>query len=76
VDILNPFLLVLSVYQAGVAAIGFFHLRGRLKGVLGAASRGAWPDPDKVAGRQQRAARRAARLAKFRQRLERFRGRE
>jgi len=54
VDILNPFLLIMSVYQTVVTIVGFFYLRRNLPGVLGAGTRGAWPGPDKVASRQAR----------------------
>ena len=69
VDVLNPFLLILSGYQAVVTGIGFFHLRRYLPGVLGAATQGAWPNPDKVAKREQRQARRDRRRHFLRSRL-------
>lgn len=69
VDVLNPFLLVFSVYQAVVTAVGFFHLRRYLPGVLGAATQGAWPSPDKVAKREQRQERRARKRDFLRARL-------
>jgi phosphatidylglycerophosphate synthase len=75
VDVLNPFLVLLSLYQIAVSAVGFFHLRRHLPGVLGAGTRGAWPSPDKVARREQRRARRASRLEKIRDRFNRLRRR-
>ncbi|HPQ71367.1 MAG TPA: CDP-alcohol phosphatidyltransferase family protein [bacterium] len=60
-DLLNPFLLIMSVYQAVIAAVGVFHLRRHLPGILGAGTSGAWPGPDKVAGRETRLMRRMER---------------
>ena len=58
-NILDPFLLLLSIYQTVMAVIGFVHLRRHLPGVLGRGARGAWPATDKVASRERRRARRA-----------------
>ncbi len=67
-DILNPFLLALSVYQTVMTVLGFIRLRRHLPGVLGRGARGAWPAADKVASRERRRQRRA----KWRERRQRL----
>jgi phosphatidylglycerophosphate synthase len=74
-DILNGFLLVMSVYQLVVSVVGIIVLRRHLPGVLGAGMRTAWPGVDVVARRERRQERRAGRRERIRRQLNRLRGR-
>ena len=69
-DILNPFLLILTVYQMVMIGKGVVVLRRHLPGILGAGTRGAWPAIDKVALREKRRERKLARQSKRERRRE------